>query len=267
MIKMMNSRISAGMLALFTLLAASGAKAQDTGTTERIRIYAGPEIGSAYPGAKDRSFSPFIDFSRAKGQENFAYEAPDESFGFPLVNRGGFYVGPVLSFTGKRRVKDTAPGIAKVAATLEAGVSLQANFNDHLYCFTEIRRGIGGHDGWVAEGGLDYILRDGDAWLVSLGPRIMWGNKRHQSAYFSVSGDESTASGIEAFSPGAGLQSVGGTAGLLYQLSPSWGLAAYGRYDRLIGDAADSPITDAFGRTNQFSGGIALSYTFTRQRN
>lgn len=266
MIGISHGHALAGGAALTILLSAPAALAGDTAGTERIRIYAGPEISPAYPGAEDRSLSPFFDFSRASGDTDFAYEAPDESFGFPLVSSGGFYVGPVASFTGKRSVEDTAPGIARVAATVEAGVSFQANFSDHVYGFAEIRRGLGGHDGWVADGGLDYILRDGDAWLVSLGPRVGWGNARHQRAYFGVSEDEATAAGIEPFSPGAGVRSVGGTLGLLYQLTPVWGLSAYGRYDRLTGDAADSPITRDFGRKNQYSAGIAVSYTFTRRR-
>ncbi len=260
----------AGILAFLLIYSPQAAWGQDTPpparSTERIRIYAGPEIGPAYPGAKDTRFSPFFDFSRARGEEEFAYEAPDEGFGIPVVSVEGIYLGPVMTFTARRGVNDTAPGIAPVKATVEAGVSLQAEIGDRLYGFTEIRRGIGGHDGWVIGAGLDYILRDRDKWLISIGPRLEWGNRRHQRAYFGVTPQESAAAGVEAYSPGSGIQSLGGTLGALYQLSPQWGLAAYGRYDRLVGDAADSPITENFGRRNQYSAGIALSYTFTRIR-
>ena len=260
----------AAILAFLPICPPQTAWAQDTPpaarSTERIRIYAGPEIGPAYPGAKDTSLSPFFDFSRARGDEEFAYEAPDEGFGIPVISANGIYLGPVLGFTAKRGVNDTALGIAPVKATVEAGLSLQADIGDHLYGFTEIRRGIGGHDGWVIGAGLDYILRDHDKWLVSIGPRLEWGNRRHQRAYFGVTPEESSIAGVEAYSPGSGIQSLGGTLGVLYQLSPDWGLAAYGRYDRLAGDAADSPITENFGRRNQYSAGIALSYTFTRQQ-
>ncbi len=262
--------VHAGILAVLVIYAPHPASAQETPppdrSTERIRIYAGPEIGPAYPGAKDIGLSPFFDFSRARGDEEFAYEAPDEGFGIPVIHAGGIYIGPVLTFTARRSVNDTAPGIAPVKATVEAGVSLQAEIGDHLYGFTEIRRGIGGHDGWVIDAGLDYILRDRDKWLVSIGPRLEWGNARHQRAYFGVTPEESSIAGVDAYSPGSGIQSLGGTLGALYQLSPQWGLAAYGRYDRLVGDAADSPITENFGRRNQYSAGIALSYTFTRMR-
>jgi outer membrane scaffolding protein for murein synthesis (MipA/OmpV family) len=37
----------------------------------------------------------------------------------------------------------------------------------------------------------------------------------------------------------------------------------YARYERQVGDAADSPIVlSSFGSRNQISGGIGLNYTF-----
>ena len=50
--------------------------------------------------------------------------------------------------------------------------------------------------------------------------------------------------------------------GLLYQLDRHWGLYGYAKYERLIADAADSPIVRTIGSRNQFSGGVALTFTF-----
>jgi outer membrane protein len=58
------------------------------------------------------------------------------------------------------------------------------------------------------------------------------------------------------------VQAVGVTAGYLRQLTPRWGIYSYAKYDRLVGDAADSPIVRQFGSRDQFSGGLALTYTF-----
>ncbi len=40
----------------------------------------------------------------------------------------------------------------------------------------------------------------------------------------------------------------------------------FARYERLLGDAARSPIVRELGSRNQLSGGIGLSYTFTVRR-
>ncbi|MEO6255217.1 MAG: MipA/OmpV family protein, partial [Sphingomicrobium sp.] len=56
------------------------------------------------------------------------------------------------------------------------------------------------------------------------------------------------------------------TSGLSYQFSPRFGMFGFGRYERLVGDAAKSPIVRELGSRNQLSGGLGLSYTFNIQR-
>ena len=69
-------------------------------------------------------------------------------------------------------------------------------------------------------------------------------------------------SGLPAYDPNGGIQAYGATATFLTQLSPRWGIYTYARYDRLVGEAADSPIVRQLGSRDQLSGGVALSYTF-----
>ena len=46
-----------------------------------------------------------------------------------------------------------------------------------------------------------------------------------------------------------------------YRLSDDWTLHVQGGYDRLVGDAADSPIAK-LGSTNQFTLGTGFTYRF-----
>ena len=55
---------------------------------------------------------------------------------------------------------------------------------------------------------------------------------------------------------------IGAVAGLTHKLGRNWGLQGYVGYDRLVGDAADSPIVRAFGSRDQFSGGAGLFFEF-----
>ena len=57
---------------------------------------------------------------------------------------------------------------------------------------------------------------------------------------------------------------AGATTSVLRQLSDRWGVFGYAKYDRLLSDAADSPVTRRFGSRDQFSGGAGVSYTFGR---
>ena len=50
--------------------------------------------------------------------------------------------------------------------------------------------------------------------------------------------------------------------GYIQQLSERWGIYTYAEYDRLVDDAANSPVVTTYGSRDQYSGGIALTYTF-----
>ena len=88
-------------------------------------------------------------------------------------------------------------------------------------------------------------------------------DSNYQDAYFGI-GTQNASAGLPAFDAGGGVQSVGAAIGYIQQLSPRWGIYSYAKYDRLVGDPADSPVVAAFGSRDQFAGGIALTYTFGR---
>lgn len=238
----------------------SAAHAQDA--PRRTRIALGPQLVPSYPGSDEVSLRPFIDGSRVRGDTPFAFEAPDESFALPLINEGGFAAGPSIGFQGSRKRSDVGGLLPKVSSTFELGGFAQYQLSPSFRVRAEARRGLGGHDGWIADTGADYIARDGDRWLFSIGPRATFSNQTFQRAYFGVRPAAAAASGLPVFRPDGGLQSVGGTVGALYQLSERWGVQGYTRYDRLVSDAGDSPVVRRFGSRNQLSTGVALTYTF-----
>jgi outer membrane protein len=228
----------------------------------RIRIGLGPQFVPSYPGADDHSLRPLVDVSIARGSKPFEFEAPDESFGPELISTGGLEFGPALNFEGSRTAKDVGADLDKVPFTVEAGAFVEYEFSPSFRFRTELRKGLGGHEGWTGQAGADFVARDGDEWLFSIGPRLTWSDARYHRAYFGVTPAESVRTGLATYRPGGGIQAVGATAGFLTQLSKRFGIYSYAKYDRLVGDAADSPVVRSFGSRDQFSGGLALTYTF-----
>lgn len=249
-----------GAVALFALLPAP-VLAQDK-EPRRVRIGLGAQVTPSYPGADEVRFGPYINVDIARGDTPFGFEAQDESFAIPVINTNGISIGPSLNIQGSRTNSDVGAPIGKVKTTVEAGGFVTAYALPNLRLRAELRRGLGGHDGFVGEASADLIARDGDKYVVSIGPRVVLSNARYQRAYFGVTPAQSAATGLALYRPGGGVQSVGGTAGLTYQFSRRWGLMSYARYDRLVSDAADSPVVRQFGSRNQFSGGLGLTYTF-----
>ncbi len=243
--------------------AAVPATAQEGGeeSEKRTRLILGPQLSPSWPGADKFSVGPYVDFSRTRDAE-FIFEAPDESFGSPLVRSGNFAFGPAFGFIGKRKASDIGADLPKVGFSVEAGGFAQAHLTPAIRVRLEGRKGLSGHKGWVGEVSADYIAREGDDWLFSIGPRVTLGDAKYSRAYFGVTPAAALTSGLAAYDPGGGVQSVGVTAGYHRMLGRNWGIAVYGRYDRLVGDAADSPVVRQLGSRSQPSGGIALSYTF-----
>jgi len=97
---------------------------------------------------------------------------------------------------------------------------------------------------------------------VTIGPRARFSNKAYQDAYFSVSGPVATTTGLSAFDADGGLHAIGMIFGTTWQFSRDWGLYGYAGYDRLAGDAQNSPIVRKFGDADQFSAGIGITYSF-----
>jgi outer membrane protein len=240
----------------------SPAAAQDEDAPRRTRVGLGAQLVPAYPGADSHNVLPLFDLALARGDEPFEFTAPDESFSFALVRESGFAFGPALSFQGSRKAEDVGARLDKVDATIEAGAFVQYALSPAFRTRVEARRGIGGHEGWTGMAGADYVARDGDKYLFSVGPRVTWSNARYQRAYFGVTPAEAARTGLAAYRPGSGVQGVGAAASFLTQLSRRWGIYSYAGYERLVGDAARSPVVRRLGSRDQASGGIALTYTF-----
>ncbi len=252
------------VLAAIVGMVSAPASAQEQREQRRTRIALGAQVVPSFPGAEDLSIRPLFDIARARGDTPFEFEAPDESFGFPLVRAGGFSIGPAINLEGKRSSGEVGGQLPKVGFTVEAGGFLQYELSDSFRLRGELRKGLGGHEGLIGTVGADYVARDGDAWLISIGPRITWADDDYHDAYFSVAPADAGPSGLGAYDADGGIQAVGVTAGLVTQLTRRWGIYSYAKYDRLTADAADSPIVQRFGSRDQFSGGIGLTYTFGR---
>ncbi len=256
-------------LAGAAMIAAVPAQAQeeDPGKTDYyVLVGAGPSLAPSYPGSDDLEIGGFPELAVWEVGTVFPVESPDEGIGPVLFGeRLGSGVGLTFAIAPTRSQGDI-PGLDKVGFGIEAGGFAQTFLGPNLRARGEVRQAIGSHGGLVADAMLDGVVRSADDNLVlTAGPRVRWGNARFHRDLFGVDTAEALASGLPAYRPGSGLYAIGAATGAHYFLSPSLGLYAYGRYDRLRGDAADSPIVER-GSRNQFETGVALTYRFRIRR-
>jgi outer membrane protein len=227
-----------------------------------VTVGAGAQIAPKFYGSEDYSIFPLPNFGLRREGRPVPFEAPDDSTGFGFLGQdSAFNFGPAVRLVSKREEDDVGAPVGDVGLTVEAGGFVQVFLGDNFRIRGEIRQGLGGHEGLVGDIAADFIIRDGDNTIFSIGPRAHWADNDFQDAYFGVP-VAIPAAGLAVYDPGGGFYAVGARAGLTQRLGRTWGLFGYAGYDRLIGDAADSPIVRQLGSRGQLSGGLGLFIEF-----
>ena len=220
----------------------------------------GLRVQPEYFGSDDlyTGFSPSFSLHYLRLGPRLSIGDPD-----PKAIRPGLGFTPSFRYIRERDASehDDLAGLDDIDQALELGFGLtysQRNFRG----FAVVRQGFGGHEGVVGEAGADLVGYPSDRLTLYGGPRVLWGSDGYADTYFGVNGDESAASGLPAYEAGGGLLSAGIELGARYELNDRWGIEGSITYDRLMNDAADSPITEQ-GSEDQFGARIGLTRTFS----
>lgn len=251
--------------ALLSLLA-TPAVAQDDEAPPRgrtVTLGMGAQVGPKYPGADNYGIGPFPNFGLRRPGQPIVFGSADDGAGFGfLAYDSVINFGPAVRFRSKREEDDVGIPVGDVGFTVEVGGFVDINPSRNFRIRGELRRGLGGHKAWVGSLGADLILRDEQTYIFAIGPRVRWADNRYHDAYFGVPFSIPAIGFPAAYNPRGGIYAVGGIANLTHRLGRNWGLQAYAGYDRLVRDAADSPIVRGFGSRDQFSGGGGLWIEF-----
>ena len=242
----------------------NAASAQDN-RDYRVRLGLGGQVVPEYVGADNVQVAPLFDIDIARGDNQFKFEAPDDKFGIGIIDAGGFTFGPAANIQSSRKDSDVGAAVGKVKTTFELGAFGQYEANG-FRIRADALQGVNGHEGLVGSIGADKIWRDGDKYVFSVGPRVMFSNAKYQRAYFGVTPAIALVTGLPAYRPSGGVHAVAIASGLSTQFNDRFGMFGYARYERLVGDAAKSPIVRQFGSRNQYSAGVGLNYTFRIKR-
>jgi outer membrane protein len=253
--------------AFLVILALSTAPslAQSTSTGGwTVTIGPGGAYVPKFPGADKMEIRlwPIVNVRRTGKEARFI--TPDDNFGIGLIGDRNFRIGPSLNIQHGRNEADAIPGIGDVGTTIEGGVFAEAFLTDHFRLRADVRKGFGGHKGVVGDVGADVIFgQPADRFHFSVGPRLRLANNRYMQSFYGVSPTQSTLSGLPTYNAGGGLTSAGALTFANYQITPRLGIQAYARYDRLLGDARNSPLVlSSVGSRNQYETGLGLTYSF-----
>lgn len=186
------------------------------------------------------------------------------SLGANVINGPGWRAGPVVRLRFPRQEKANAAlrGMGDVDWAPEIGAFLEyrAGF---FRLGGEIRRGVGDHDGVVAELRADAVVRPIEGLVLSFGPRLNLGDESFTRRYFGVDQLQSARTGYPAFRPGGGVTSVGAAIFASYALTSNLSLTGILEVNRLQNGAADSPLVrGGRGDATQVFTALSLTYSF-----
>lgn len=239
-----------------------------------VTVMAGTVLTPTYLGDDEYQVVAFPNVRVTYSDRFFA--SLGEGIGYNVINGNGWRIGPLVKYNFGRDEDGSNPlslsgddtkdliGLGDVDPTAEIGGFVEYEHGP-FKGKVELRFGAGGHEGFIGEAevkysGMHYI---GQLPIIySLGPKIVFGDDKYNSAFFDVNAQQSAASGLSQFDAGAGLISFGIHGSLAVPLSDKMAIVGFAGYDQLTGDVGDSSLVRERGSKDQGSVGILMSYKF-----
>jgi outer membrane protein len=121
------------------------------------------------------------------------------------------------------------------------------------------------HDGWISTFGVKYWMPVSRAVVAHIGGGFAYASDDYVQTYYGVTGSDIPlfpGLGGNPYNADGGINDFRLTAGALVHLSPDWHLGFGARYQKLQGDAGDSPVVDERGDSSQWIYGIGIGYVW-----
>ncbi len=229
-----------------------------------LRLGAGAAIGPAYPGSETTEVSPFplldLAYRPALPLLDTVFLNPRDGLGVVAFRQGPFSIGGSIGYAPGRDqdVAARLQGMGDIEDAARANLFLRGDFG-RFGLSLEAARALGDQEGTT--------LTLGASMRQPVGPRLMllgrveatWADEDSMQQWFGVTSRQASRSRFAAYNAEAGFRSVQGSLTAIYSLGDRWSLSGTAGVAQLLGDAADSPITES--KTQPF-GLVGVTYRF-----
>jgi outer membrane scaffolding protein for murein synthesis (MipA/OmpV family) len=224
----------------------------------RVTTGIGAEMEPIYEGSKRYTATPsaVIDVR----YKDIAFLSDGEGLGVNLLRGQTYRAGVAIDYDLGRdhHLQHRLTGTGNVGVAPEAKLFAEYFLLPFVYR-VDIRRGLGGHDGFIGDVGMYVPLPVAKDTYVFTGPSVTFADDRYMQAYFGISPAQASRSQFSAFNAHAGLDRAGWGVTGVYMYSKHLWFQAQGAWEYMLGDAGRSPIVE---EKSQFSLGVNVLYHF-----
>lgn len=181
-------------------------------------------------------------------------------------------IGPVIRLEGGRKEKrnEALTGLGNIGTSWELGGFVKTNFWDEAVARARFRWGVSGHEAFLMDLQISRVLFAHDDWrpllkrdwTIVANLNSTYSGGTYAQKFFGITPEQAAGSGQPAYSLGAGFRDFGGELAFRWEFSDQWSLIVSGRYNRLIGAFANSPLVAIDGSPDQWRVGAIVTYTF-----
>ena len=176
-------------------------------------------------------------------------------------------LGPVIRFHRGRDEDDNTAlnGIGDIDDSAGSGVFLEANLGNWSADISSISQDVGeAGDGIFVAFRSGYTIKLDDRTSITPGVFTTWGDDDYMQGFFAVNSSQALQTGLPEFEAESGIKDVGLQITTTYSLSKKLLISGQIGYQRLLGDAADSPVLGSSnnGSDNQFRALFGFSFQF-----
>lgn len=227
----------------------------------------GPGVVPEFDGSRDMRVLPFVMADVRWGGINVQVRGP--GLRADIISDSRLAFGPVI---GARLPRNNADGriglLPEIDTAIEAGAFVGYRFGGDQFGQGALQMELsvlhdvsGTHNGLLATASASYAAVSRQDFFLSIDAQTTLANADYTRTYFGVDRAGAAASGLAAYRPDGGIRDVGAGVTAGYWFSPKFGITARAGATYLVGDIADSPITQE-GRRWQPAAGLMLSYRF-----
>ncbi|TQV72692.1 MipA/OmpV family protein [Exilibacterium tricleocarpae] len=257
------------LIPLFGVMGVDAVRAAGEKPPSDSFIIFGPGSTPEYMGSDDYNIIPMLISSFSIAEVDVEIEGLTARMAF--LDRGGWRFGTALNIDmGREDDVDNAvvAAMEEIDTALNVGAFLAYGQEDLFLADDSIEFSVEAygdgsdvHDGAFTTLGLSYTLPLYIPWRFEFELETTYASTQYMDTYFGVGQADSFASGLVPYAAESSFRDITFSTNIGLFFNPTWGVFTRLSASRLLGDAADSPITD-IGDDDQYFIGLGLYYRF-----